>query len=90
MDEGEALVITRCRQVHTFGMRFPIDVLFVNGSGVVVGSRRDMAPRRLSRIAWRGRDAIELPAGTLERTGTSAGDVIEIRDDEKEPDGRAG
>ena len=80
MREKEALVIPRCRQVHTFGMRFAIDVLFVGRDGAVVRVCRDLAPRHISPIAWRGRTAIELPAGTAERTGTSAGDIVQILD----------
>lgn len=80
MREEEALVIPRCRQVHTFGMRFAIDVLFVGRDGAVMRVCSDMPPRRISPIAWRGRLAIELPAGTAERTGTSAGDIVRILD----------
>ncbi|HEY5533048.1 MAG TPA: DUF192 domain-containing protein [Candidatus Anoxymicrobiaceae bacterium] len=80
MREKEALVIPRCRQVHTFGMRFAIDVLFVGRDGAVVRVCRDLSPRRISPVAWRGRIAIELPAGTAERTGTSAGDIVRILD----------
>jgi uncharacterized protein len=72
---GEALIITRCRQVHTFGMRFPIEVVFIDRAGTVVGSRR-MQPGRVSRPCLRAREAIELPVGTIARTGTRVGDTL--------------
>lgn len=76
---GEALVIPGCRQVHTFGMRFDIDVLFVDGSGVVTRTCADMSPRRISPVSLRARRVIELPGGTLERTGTVRGDRVTVR-----------
>lgn len=75
---GEALVIPKCRQVHTFGMRFPIDVVFVDRAGVVVRICRELGPRRLSPFVPRARNAIELAAGTVEMTGTRPQDRIEI------------
>jgi len=76
MKRGEALVIPRCRQVHTFGMNFPIDVVFVDRRGVVVRSCSRLNRRRVSPYVYRARDAVELPAGTIEQTGTEPGDRI--------------
>jgi uncharacterized protein len=75
---GGALIIPRCRQVHTFGMRFPIDVVFIDRSGSVVRVCRELSPRRLSPFVPRARRAIELEAGTVERTGIEPQDRIEI------------
>jgi len=78
MEPGEALVLPRCRQIHTFGMKFPIDVLFLDKSGKVVRAVRDMKPGRLTAWVLRARTTVELPAGTLERTGTVVSDEIAI------------
>jgi uncharacterized membrane protein (UPF0127 family) len=66
LDGDDALLIRRCRSVHTFGMRFPIDVVFVDSEWRVLRVVRDMAPRR---IAWcRGAAAvIEVNAGDADR-----------------------
>jgi len=80
LEPGEALIIPRCRQVHTFGMRFTIDVLFVDGSGTVVRSCRGLPPRRISPVARRARQAIEFPAGALDRTETVEGDRLTLHD----------
>ncbi len=61
---GSALIIAPCQAVHTVGMRFPIDVLFVDRAGVVVKVRENVVPWRVAG-ALRGFAAIELPAGTL-------------------------
>jgi uncharacterized protein len=58
---GEGLLIPRCRSVHTFGMRFPLDLLFLDERGRVVEIRRDVAPRSLVRCAAASA-VLELPA----------------------------
>lgn len=63
LEPGEALVIPRARQVHTFGMQFPIDVIFCDGSWNVRHIVRMLQPGRLTKWVWGGYYAIELPAG---------------------------
>ena len=61
-----ALRIPRCRSVHTLGMRFAIDVLFLDGRGAVVRVARAVPPGRL--VLCRGaREALEARAGAGER-----------------------
>lgn len=74
----EALVIAPTNLIHTFGMRFPIDLLFVARDGRVLKVRRAVPPRRIAG-ALRAFAVIELAAGSLESSGTRAGDVVEIR-----------
>src|SRR4249920_2887614 len=73
-----ALIIRPCRQVHTFGMRFPIDVAFCDGAGVVLHVSC-LAPRRVSRLVWRSAFAIEARSGSFERWKLRTGDVVEIK-----------
>src|SRR4051812_23032087 len=78
-DELEgALVLRPCRQVHTFGMRFPIDVAFCDRAGVVLHVSC-LAPRRMSRVVWRSAFAIEARSGSFERWKLQPGDVVEIK-----------
>ncbi|HWO82391.1 MAG TPA: DUF192 domain-containing protein [Solirubrobacterales bacterium] len=60
-DAGPGLLIPRCASVHTFGMRFALDVYFLDGEGAVIAARRAVPPRR---ILWqRGTSAVlEVPA----------------------------
>ncbi len=78
LGSGEALIIRPCNSVHTFFMRFPIDVLFVDKGGRVRHAIAAMKPYRASRIVLGGDYVVELPAGTLEATGTAAGDVVSL------------
>lgn len=73
-----ALVIAPCMAVHTFFMRFAIDVLFVNHSGTIVGISHALGPWRIA-CSWRAFATIELPAGTVERVGLREGYRLTIR-----------
>lgn len=74
---GQALIIAPTNMVHTFAMRFPIDILFVARDGRVIKVRNAVAPRRIAG-AWGGFAVIECAAGQVEGSGTRAGDAIEV------------
>src|SRR5262245_14846976 len=80
LSEGTALWIIPCRGIHTRGMTFPIDALFLDRTLRVVGVEENLAPGRVASVRWGARTVLELPAGTLRRTGTRAGDQIEMSD----------
>ena len=75
--DGSALVIAPTNAIHTFFMRFDIDVVFVRRDGLVVKIRAAMPPWRIAG-ALRAHAVIELPAGTCERCGTGEGDLLLI------------
>jgi uncharacterized membrane protein (UPF0127 family) len=58
---GAGLLIPRCRSVHTFGMRFRLDLLFLDGVGRVVELRRAVPPGRVVRCS-RAMAVLELPS----------------------------
>lgn len=76
---GEALIFAPCRGVHTHFMRFPIDLLFVEsigeGAGRVVKLRERMVPFRTDLAS--SDLLLELPAGTIARTGTVVADELD-------------
>lgn len=59
---GDALRISGCRSVHTFGMRFPLDLIWLDAHGRVLAIVHDVPPRRL-RWCMRARSVVEAPAG---------------------------
>lgn len=77
--EGGGLWIKPCSSIHTIGMRFPIDVLFLDRTLRVVEILPSLPPNRLTRIRFRAASVLELPSGTVERTVTKAGDFIAVR-----------
>ena len=72
------LVLRPCRQVHTFGMKFPIDVAFCDRYGFVLHVSH-MRPGRVSRYVLRAYFAIEATGGSFERWGIGVGDIVEVR-----------
>ena len=74
---GEGLWIAPCEGVHTFGMKFPIDVLFLNKKKKILKARPDMVRGRIA-FSLLAHSVLELPAGTLAKTGTVAGDRLEF------------
>ena len=77
-EPGQALIIRPCNSIHTFFMRFPIDVLFLDRQNRVLGLYQGISPFRFSRIFWHAQTAIELPAGTLSQTNTQPDDIIQL------------
>ena len=73
---AEALVLAPCEAVHTFFMRFPIDVAFISRDGVVVRVRRGLRPWRIA-AALSAFATVETAAGTLARV--TEGDRLVVR-----------
>jgi uncharacterized membrane protein (UPF0127 family) len=74
---GEGLLIRPAPSVHTFFMRFPIDVVFLGGDLRVLRVRSDLRPWRMA--GQRGaRAVLELPAGEADRRGIRPGDRLVI------------
>jgi uncharacterized membrane protein (UPF0127 family) len=85
---GEGLWIVPSRGVHTFGMRFAIDVAYLDSGTVVVHIEHRLRPWRIAPICWSASSVLEIPAGTLASTGTRIGDQIKIaqrRDNQDDP-----
>ena len=77
LEVGQGLWIVPCEGVHTFGMKFPIDVLFLNRKRRVLKIRENMVVRRISLCLW-AHSVLELPAGTVKASGTEKGDHLEL------------
>jgi len=78
LPKGEALWIKPCMSIHTFFMRFPIDIVFLNKDNCVVATIKNLQPNRLTRLYPKASSVLELPAGAIEATDTKVGDKIEI------------
>jgi uncharacterized protein len=74
----EALWLMPSKGIHTIGMKFPIDVVFLNKDHYVLGIVSGMMPYRVSAVHLRGYSVLELPSGTLKKSRTEVGDQLEI------------
>ena len=72
---GAALLLPRCRSIHTVGMRFTIDAAFCDGSGTVLRIVT-VPPGRLARPHLTARQVVEADGGAFERWGVTVGDEL--------------
>jgi uncharacterized protein len=75
---GRGLWIVPCRGVHTLGMGFAIDVLYLDRTLTVIRIERELRPWRMAPVEVRAESVLELPSRTAAETGTAVGDRIEI------------
>ena len=76
LEPGHGLWIVPCEGIHTFFMKFPIDVVYVDRSKRVRKVVRAIPAWRIS-LCLPAHSVLELPVGTIDRTGTVIGDVLE-------------
>jgi hypothetical protein len=76
LPRGHGLLIRPCRQVHSFFMRNPLDLVFLDWNDRVLRTVAGFARNRVSPFVRGARAVLELPAGTLADTQTGAGDVL--------------
>ena len=78
LEPGESLWIKPCNSIHTIGMRFPIDVAFLDSGNTVVKVKNELPSNRITGIYFRASSVLEFPAGKLKETDTRVGDRLEI------------
>lgn len=79
LEAGDGMRIDPCNSVHTCFMRFPIDVVFLDSERHVAAVINGMKPWRFSKLYRSSCEVLELPSGTLKRTGTVVGDRILLK-----------
>ena len=75
---GDGLLIVPSQGVHTWGMRFAIDVAVIDKDWKVIGISHTLRPFRMTGFFWRAAAVLELPAGTLNSASTVVGDLVEF------------
>lgn len=76
LKEGEGLMIKPCCSIHTFFMKFIIDVIFVNKKNEIIALYENVKPWRILPIHLSSHYVIELPAGTIYAKKISEHDII--------------
>ena len=77
LEPGTGLWIAPCEAVHSFGMKFAIDVVYLDRKKRVRKVRKEMVPRRLS-ACLTAHSVLELPVGVIEASRTEPGDQLEF------------
>jgi len=78
--DGEGLLFTHCSSLHTLFMRFAIDIAFISKQGKVLKLAHAVPPFRICTAPLRAHYALELPAGSLEASGTKVNDMLKFVD----------
>ena len=79
LPEGGGLVLKGEKNIHTFFMKFPIDVVYADQTWRVVRVDTAMPPSRVAPFVARSTYILELPAGVIQATGTSVGDQLNLK-----------
>ncbi|HLB59052.1 MAG TPA: DUF192 domain-containing protein [Bdellovibrionota bacterium] len=82
LNQGEGLIMARCKGVDTCFMKFPLDLVFVDRRGVVVKVQKNLRPWKISGYNFKARMVLELPVGMIDETGTMIGDPLSIEETE--------
>ena len=77
---GKGLLLVPANSIHTIGMSFPIDVAYLDRAGRVIHLYHRLPPLRVAAIKFKSHSILELPAGTLAKTRTEVGDILEFRE----------
>ncbi len=77
--EGEGLVLKGDKSIHTFFMRFAIDVVYADRTGRVIRVDTAMSPNRIGPIVLGAAYVLEMPVGAIQASGTAVGDQLLIR-----------
>lgn len=78
LESGSGLLLHPSNSIHTFGMRFPIDVIFVDGEFRVRDVCACVQPFRVVWPRWKAKSVLELPTDTIRKTRTRVGDQLLI------------
>lgn len=76
---GGALVLAPCRSVHTLGMRFPIDVAYLDAEGIVIKVAH-MKRNRVGLPVWKAKSVVEAETGAFARWNLNVGDQVGLRE----------
>jgi uncharacterized membrane protein (UPF0127 family) len=77
---GQGLLIKPCNSIHMIGMTYNIDAIFINKENIVIATLSNLKPWQISSIYWQANACLELPAGTIIKSGTILTDQLQFSD----------
>jgi len=76
--EIDGMLIKPCNSIHTFFMKFPIDVIFISKDNKIIRVVENLKEWKISPIVFKAHSTLELPIKTIEKTNSEVGDILEI------------
>jgi len=78
LESDEGLLLKKCKQIHTFGMKFNIDAIFLNKEGEIVYIEFNMGAGKISKCIKNSCQVLELRAGTADKFNIRLHDVVKF------------
>lgn len=78
--ENEGLWLVPCKSIHSFGMKFNFDAVFLDKSGKVISLIKNIKSNRILPSVKNTYSVIEVASGTIEKAGINVGDILEFND----------
>jgi uncharacterized membrane protein (UPF0127 family) len=78
LNSGAGLHIKPCQSIHTFFMKYSIDILYLNEHNVVVALDESMEPGKIGKRCSNAVSVVELPSGTVKKTNTKIGNNLKF------------
>jgi uncharacterized protein len=75
---GQGLWISPSHGIHTFAMRFPIDVVYLDTDRIVIDVEEEVKPWRMAAVRIKAASVLELPIGAIRESQTALGDLVDI------------
>ena len=79
LNSGEGLLVENCNSIHTFWMRFPIDVLFLDANNRVIYIVKDLKPFRVTPLIRGAIKVLEIKSGEVSRLGLNVGNILRFK-----------
>lgn len=89
-DPDKALYLVPCKAIHTFGMKYSLDLVFLNIQGKVVKVVKNLRPNQMTSLVPEANCALEFPPNTIAAHQIEVGDELEVTVDERAPASFAG
>jgi uncharacterized membrane protein (UPF0127 family) len=77
----QVLHIVPCSAIHTFGMKYAIDVVFIDNNGTVLALYPELAPNKMSKLITSARGVLEFPPGVINKYQIQPGDTLQVSPD---------
>ncbi len=81
LEPGEGFLIPHCQGVHMFGMAYSIDVVHLDEQGKAIALVEHLRPNSFGPVHFRSKSVVELPEGTIKKSGTKVGDTIYLSEE---------
>ena len=76
--DGDGFLIPHCQGIHTFGMSYDIDVIYLDRDGRILAVYEALKPNRFAKVYFQSRFVLELPMGAIERSRSNIGDTLHL------------